>query len=229
MKSIFLLIALLFIGCSSSLVYSPSLQLDKNQPEKEEVTLSGNLTLLPETRPYSLTFPGLEVEQGDRTSIGLDGRIGYGFSESFNLEGRGWIDIDRVSGKRGGLAIASSYYFNDDEKLSYFLKPAVGIVIDNGQYEGLGFEVPAGIVYDFNERFYNYTGVGLAYGARSTSIQENGNREIGFGFIGHFGFGYLLNDIVSVRAEFTPIQQINMYDETEPFIMSATIGLSLSL
>jgi hypothetical protein len=84
-----ILIVLLFAGCSSSLVYSPSLQLDKDQLEKEEVTLSGNLTLLPETRPNSLTLFDTEVEQGDRTSIGLDGRIGYGFSESFNLEGRG--------------------------------------------------------------------------------------------------------------------------------------------
>ncbi len=228
MKIILLLLALIITSCSSSLVYSPSLQLDKEQLDEGEVSVTGSVTMLPETRPTSLRDLRDLEESPQKTSLGFDGRIGYGFSESFNLEGRFWIDMDRLSGKRGGLALASAYYLNEDDRLSYFLKPTIGIVIDNGQYEGLGYELPIGLVYDITDSFYNYTSVGIAYGVRDGSVQQNGNREIGVGILGHIGFGYEFNDLACFKAELTPIQQLNFYDDTKYFIISGTLGLSLN-
>jgi len=211
-------------SCSSSLVYSPSLQLDNKQLEKDEVSLSGNISTMPETRPNSFIDLGDPNGKPEKASLGFDGRIGYGFSNSFNLEGRAWVD-DEIN--RGGLALSSAFYFNENERLSYFFKPVIGIVIGDGSYEGMGLELPIGIVYDLSEKFYNYTGIGLAYGLRDTEVAENGNRQVGLGLLGHIGFGYNLNKVVSVKAELTPIQQYNFYNEVDHFIVSAAFGLSL--
>lgn len=126
LRKLIILISL-FIGglfltnCSSSLVYSPSLNLPSRPLVEKEVDLNGGVEIFPETRPEY-------IESKSKNAFGFNGHIGYGFTNEFSMYAKGWFTTENANYTRTGLALSGVVNFPINESSRYMIIPRFGTV-----------------------------------------------------------------------------------------------------
>ena len=219
-----LIMSLLITACTSTEIYSPSLNLSDHQLHKDEIEIQAGIAPLPETRGY-------KTDSKNNTTFGGNMEIGYGFSNLVNLHLTGWTELNDNAFYRGGLALSSriNLYHSDSDELT--LIPKVAIVMDNWGYEGHGFELPIIYLNRLSDEFYYYGGLGFILGVHSyeKEIVDTFHARVpfGYGVLGHFGAGFNINRLFRVTLELCPIYQYSYYDQRSDFIFSPTLSFGV--
>lgn len=227
MKYIWIVILLgMFTSCSTSLVYSPSINL-ANQPLKEkEIDLHAGVELLPETRPEEL--------KGNQTTLGASAQLSYGFTDKFNLTAKGWADIEyRENRFRSGYSISGQFINSISENSRVIILPRIGFALNEDNIEG--YALGTSIIYQksINKNFSLYGGAGVLWGFRHLEKETNFEGEekmpMGFGIVGNFGLGWQLSNNFRLNCELIPIYQINTFENSSQMIVSPTIGIGYTI
>jgi hypothetical protein len=217
-----LLAMLLLWSCSKSMVYSPSLNLPNKPLKEKELDLQGGVELMPEARTENLG--------GNKTTFGVSGQIGYGFSDKFSLGVKGWIDAQgREDAARFGVALQGQVVNTISSTNRLVLVPRIGLAFWGDQITGYGLGASAVFQKEFSERTAWHFGAGLAWGFRylNEDINAAGENKVpmGFGLLGHLGFAWEFAPGLRLSAEAVPLYQINTFDKNQQFIVSPQLGL----
>ena len=220
----FLLIVL--TSCSSSMVYSPSINLPNEILKKNEFDFHGGFEAMPETRPEKLSG-------GDQTTLGIHGQVGYGYNDKFNMSIKGWMDLgDRENEIRYGISLNSQFVKAINDKKKIIVLPRVGASFGG---IGIGYGLSNSFIFHhaINQKVGYYAGVGGAWGYESLHNQTNDNGErkvpMGFGILGNFGLSWEIQSGIRLNFEVSPIYQINTFDDVDQFIFSPQIGVGYKL
>lgn len=226
MNKIFILIAAVLItGCSSSLVFSPSVNLPVTTLKKGEFDVQASAEFFPETRPDNV---------GSKTSIGGHLLLGYGLSDKHSIHGKGWLDFDNkgMYATRSGFSINmvnQLWQFNTRTKL--LLLPKIGMVLDGKHRGGYGAELPVILHYHYQKNISVYSGFGFIYGLVDFEKKEIHNRselQSGFGITHHLGTSIFLYRKLRLNAELTTLYQNNNFEDRSHLIFSPTIGIGFT-
>lgn len=215
-----LLIMLVLTSCSS-LVYSPSLGLTGKKLKEKQIDISGGAGMLPETQPHIA-----------RTATeGAFFKIGYGFSDNFNLNLNVWSAFKNGNlSSRRGYSLHSRIVFKDSVKSRFEIIPRTAVLIDGNSINGYGCALAFVYVNNITDKLFFYIGAGPAAGTQKFSKIKDANQHMiypsGFGAIGHFAFGYTFLSKFRVVAEVNPIFEFNRYDDKESYLLtpSLTVG-----
>lgn len=230
MKSIqiqVLSLAFLFIGCSRSAVYSPSLLLGKAPLKAKEVDIQGSIELMPEANPEALG--------GKQTTIGVVGQLGYGFSERFNMSLKGWYDIeDREDTLRSGYSLAAHFIKAKTATSRVIIAPKIGITLRANEINGYGASTAVVYHQTVGDRIGWYGGLELGWGTHDFFKAWSGYRgkevlTMGFAGLAHLGFSGELFDRFRVNAEITPVYQYNYFEDNQQFMVSPTIVVGYTI
>jgi len=223
---VFLASIALLVSCSKSLVYSPSLNIPLSPLKEKEIDLQGGVELLPEARAENLG--------GKMTTIGVNGKIGYGFSNKFNLSLNGWVDIEgRENLVRLGYSITGQFLNHLNEKSRIIIIPRVGMALNGDNISGYG--IATSILYqkELSEKLGYYIGVGFIWGFRGFGKNKNSDGEyripMGIGIVGNLGLTKILTKELRLNIELNPIYQINTFDKNQQFILSPQIGIGYTI
>jgi hypothetical protein len=219
----------LFTHCSSSLVYSPALNLPAKPIAKEEVDVQVGFEYLPETRPDKLY-----TTSSKKVTPGLNAQLGYGFTETFSLHARGWMTTSDDDGKtyRGGYSLAGHFLVNQTETSRFMIIPRAGLLISGDEPEGYGFALSGIYHRNLTPNLAWYAGTGFLYGFRNSSnssgsINDNNipRDQNGYGIITNIGGSWKFFDGWRMNLEVNPLYQINNFDENEVFIIAPQLGI----
>ncbi len=218
----------LFIGgvfltnCSSSLVYSPSLNLPQQPLAEKEVDLNAGVEMLPETRPDF-------TSSKDKSTFGLNGHIGYGFTNKFNMYAKGWITKNDNNSYRSGFSMNGTFNFKIDDNSRYMLLPRIGILLDNQNISGYGASCLLIYQSKIIENLSFNSGGGVIWGYKNLFETTNsiGERKISMGFAiqGNAGVIYQISENIRCNLEINPLYQINTFDNKQNFVISPNISL----
>ncbi len=209
-------------SCSKSMVYSPSLNLSNKPLREKELDLQGGVELMPEARTENL--------DGSKTTFGVSGQIGYGFSDKFSLGVKGWIDAQgREDVARFGVALQGQVVKITGPTNRLLLVPRIGLAFQGDQIAGYGLGSSAVFQKTLSGRTAWHFGAGLAWGFRYLDRDTNAAGEnkipMGFGLLGHIGFVWEFAPGLRLSAEATPLYQINTFDKNQQFMVSPQLGL----
>lgn len=217
-----LLVGGLFLSnCSTSQVYSPSLNLPQKPLAEKEVDLNGGVEMFPETRPEF-------TNSKDKSTFGFNGQLGYGFTNSFNMYAKGWITKDNNK-YRSGYSLSGIIDFQVDDNSRYMLIPRIGLLLDNQNISGYG----ASCLLIYQSRIINNfsfnSGGGLIWGYNSLFETTNSVGEsrisMGFAIQGNVGLTYQVSKNIRCNLEVNPLYQINTFDSQQNFVISPNIGI----
>lgn len=225
-KICFVITTALISSCSSSLVYSPSINLP-NQPLKEkEIDLIGGFELLPETRQKAI--------QGNPTTMGLNGQVSYGFSDKFNMSLKGWLDIEnRLNSTRSGFALNGQFINQISSDSRTILLPRIGIALGGNTISGYGFG--ASFIYqkNFIQNFSWYGGIGFLWGFKNLEKEVNSlnerNLPMGIGIIGNLGLSWQFYNKLRLNLELSPVYQVNIFDKNSQLLLSPSISIGYTI
>ena len=225
MKQLYFLVAfaILLSNCSTSLTYSPSLNLPNKPLEKGAVELQGSAELFPESRPEKVD---------NNVTFGLNGKLGYAFSDNFGVSVNGWLDAGNGSlDSRLGLAVNAQFIKHRSPTSRFIILPRFGFV-----NFGEGYGLSNSVIYhkEASEKLSWYSGLGVAWGYSqlskiSLSSFEPPRYPFGYLAMGHLGMGYSLNSSIRVNLELNPIYQVNPVDNQNHFFVAPSLGLGLVL
>jgi len=209
-------------SCSKSVVYSPSLNLSNKPLKEKELDLQGGVELMPEARTENLG--------GSKTTFGVSGQIGYGFSDKFSLGVKGWIDAQgREDAARFGVALQGVVAHMTGPTKRLLLVPRIGLAFWGDQIAGYGLGASAVFQKELSEITAWHFGAGLAWGFRYLNEDTNAAGEnkipMGFGLLGHIGFAWEFAPGLRLSADATPLYQINTFDKNQQFMVSPQLGL----
>ncbi len=223
---LFILISLILAGCANSLVYSPALNLSHKPIAEKEVDIQAGVEMMPETRPSGL--------KGRNSTVGINGKITYGFSNSFNLALSAWGDIEgRDSFIRTGYSLNAQFIDSLNPSSRIIIIPRIGLLFTENQISAYG--LTTSIVYqkELNRRVGYYLGGGIIWGYKSFYLSKNKNNEerlpMGFGLLANLGFVWQMSDAMRLNAEINPVYQINTFDKNQQLIISPQIGIAYTI
>lgn len=209
-------------GCSKSMLYSPSLNLSNKPLKEKELDLQGGVELMPEART--------EILGGNKTTLGVSGQVGYGFSDKFSLGVKGWIDAQgREDAARFGVALQGVVTRMTGPAKRLLLVPRIGLAFWGDQITGYGLGASAVFQKELSDQTAWHFGAGFAWGFRylNEDINAAGENKIpmGLGLLGHIGFAWEFAPGLRLSVEATPLYQINTFDKNQQFIVSPQLGL----
>ena len=222
----FLLIILVFAGCSKSVVYSPSLTLPSSTLKEKAIDFSGGLELMPEVRPEELS--------GRSTTFGAQAQIVYGFGEKFSLGAKAWFDIEhRENMLRSGYSLNAYFTKELSETSRLIYIPRAAMVLSSNDISGYGFELSSVYQKIFSDKISIYVGPGLIWGFRYLEKERNAagieKLPMGFAIKGNLGFSGDIGNALRVNCEVNPIYQINTFDDNQQFVLAPTIALGYTI
>lgn len=227
MKKLSLILSLAtMLSCSKSLVYSPSVNLPHQPLKEKEIDLQGGIGWFPETRPEELS--------GKQSTLGLDGQIGYGFSDRFNLSIKGWVDVEgRESLIRSGYSLNAQFIQEINSNSGIIILPRIGIALNGDEISGYGLAASALYQRNIRDGLSWYGGPGLLWGFRYLEKDRNQDGEeklpMGIGILGNLGIAWQFVDGLRINCELNPVYQINTFDQNSQFIVSPSIGVGYTL
>lgn len=212
-------IALMLSACSSQ-VYSPSLGLSPENLKNKQIDISGGVAMLPETQPHIAR----EATEGAFV------KVGFGFSDSLSLHFNMWSAFknDKLSSRRG-YSFAARWTIKTNEKSHVELIPRTAVLLDGNTINGYGFAIVPVYITPVKEKLFFYIGGGPAIGTKEfRRVERNGINvyPYGFGFVGHFAFGYTIFPNLRAVLEVNPIYEFNQYDKERTYLItpSLTVG-----
>lgn len=218
-----IVLVLLFSSCAQSLVYSPAVSILDTELKEKQVQFSGGVSLLPETRPEEL----------NTTALGAQFKLGYCFTNKFNLQLSAWTDVtDKYEYFRGGYSIQSRINVFNKNKSSFEIIPRVGILFDATEIAGYGFAVDGIFLRTLNDKSYCYFGLGPIIGTYQFNQIQRGFEmayPYGYGLIGHAAFGYKISPKLRLLLEVNPVYQNNKYDNSQYIMVSPSFTLGCVL
>lgn len=220
---LFLLVGGLFLtNCSSSLVYSPSMNLPQRPLAEKEVDLNGGVELFPETRPES-------IESKEKNAFGFNGQLGYGFTNDFSMYAKGWLTYENVGYNRTGFALSGVINFPINENSRYMIIPRVGMALERNEINGFGASTMFVYQSNISEKFSFTSGGGLSWGYNDLYKKSTDNFELkfpfGYGLQGNVGLTYQIFENLRCNLEVNPLYQINTFDSKQNFVVAPNISL----
>ncbi len=225
MKQLLFLLTLVITlsNCSASLTYSPSLNLPKQPLPKGSIELQASAELFPESRPEKVD---------NRLTFGVNGRVGYAFSDNFSVSANGWLDAGNGSlDSRLGFAMNAQFVKHRSPTSRIIILPRFGFV-----NFGEGYGLSNSVIYqkETSENLSWYTGLGAAWGYSqlnkiSLSTFEPPRYPFGYLVMGHLGIAYNLRNSVRFNLELNPIYQINSFDNETHFFVAPSLGFGFIL
>ncbi len=213
-------------SCSKSMVYSPSINLPNEILKEEEFDFQAGFEAMPEARPEKL--------KGSQTTIGLNGQIGYGINDKFNMSAKVWLELKQREGSvRSGLSLNWQFISVLDENKRIIILPRIGIS-ESGFFD-FGYGIGSSAIYhhSLNGKIGYYAGIGGVWGFLHLhkDLNDNGEKKIpmGFGVLGNIGLSWEMIYGIRLNFEINPIYQINTFDEIEQVIFSPQIGVGYKI
>ncbi|MCB9352968.1 MAG: hypothetical protein R2791_04845 [Saprospiraceae bacterium] len=222
-----LTILCMLLGCSKSLVYSPSVHLSNRPLKEKEIDLQGGVELLPEARPETLG--------GNPTTLGMHGQIGYGFGNRFNMSVKGWVDMEgRENLTRTGYSLAGQFLLPVDSSSRWIVLPRIGMALNGSEVSGYGIGTSLLYQQSINRNISWYGGLGLAWGFRyldrkDLNTENEEKLPMGLGLIGNAGLSWEFIDRLRLNVELSPIYQLNTFDENSQFLLSPAMGIGYTI
>ncbi len=210
------LLAAICGGCTSSLVYSPSVLLPARPLQKEQGELALGAGMLPETRPAAV----------DRSVVaGGDLLVRYAFSDRVTIGVKGWGDLSGTEDETrwGVLAEGIVMLSEGGSDYRFALMPRIGMALSNGNIEGGGLTIPVAVWTPAISSVHPYGALGPIVGWRDLSTSR---AQIGYGVIGNVGASLLLSELFSLKAEVAGIFQVNSYDTVSDLMVAPSVALS---
>jgi hypothetical protein len=204
-------------GCASSLVYSPSMQLPIQPLKKEQGQTGFGMVMLPQTRPAAI---------GQKTSIGAEGFLRYGFSNKFSLQTRYWHDLESNTNVYGA-SISGTYIFDDSNSTTRFGLTCTAAALFNGSSaEGKGGAVIGSVwLPELSSTIRPYCSLGTIIGFNSLS----GTRKSwGMGLLMQSGLAWKVSPVWTLNLEGSFIGQMNIYEDISHGIPSLSLAASIA-
>jgi len=204
----------LFSNCTSSFIYSPSINLPPKPLQKGQLEVLGGFAFLPESRPQTTK---------SKTAFGGEATFRYAVCDHFSLQTKAWKDFsENVDASRSGISTSTIAMLNDSSATRYALISTAAFVFDREGLEGGGGGLRLGISFLKYNPVALYGAIGPAFGLRNLSHDNN---EWGWGILGNFGISTFIVDRITVRFEAACIHQINKYDKRTDFLISPSINI----
>lgn len=203
-----LMILVVVGGCSSSLVYSPGVHLQKDAVA-HSVTASVGGGLLPETRPSIV----------DRVVTGgMEGRLGYAFTNTISADVRYFTNFDvfNLVPKHGvGIGLSVSVDSTDGHATRLILNAQS--VLDRNSIEGFGAAVQLAYVLKLGDITHAYGAAGPVYGSRDF------DRQWGIGALANVGIGVAVISNITCTLDVAGIAYYDAEDRYSRIIASPSI------
>lgn len=219
-------IALVLTGCSSSMVFSPAVNLPVKTLAKSQVDVQGSVELLPETRPSVIN---------QNVSPGGSLLIGYGLSGKTAVYAKGWLDFS----KRGSKATRSGFSLNVVTQLKQFspalkllLIPKAGMALDGKYNGGYGLEIPLVLHYTYQQKAAFYGGFGFMYGLydfNKVVVENEEKLRSGYAITNHLGAAAFVHKALRVNVELTTLFMHNQFEKKNNLIFSPSIGIGYTI
>lgn len=207
------------IGCTRSLVYSPSAHLPAEPSLKNDIQLYGGLSMLVETRPHRVNR---------EISGGVDGLIRFGITDRIGIHMKGWQALEKLENKeRRGYALGMLIRLgNSSNKWDWGISSQGGVATYGSDIEGTGISL-SGVFWAPKVTIIRpYLAFGPIWGRRNSNSDNPDKFEKGWGIITNIGVNTTFSKLFVINGEISAIKQNNQYDSYSRFIISPSIGLS---
>jgi len=224
---LFLSFGFLFSNCNKSLVYSPSINLTSKPIKKKEIDAQVGAELLPETNQR-------DIEGSSNTVFGINGQVAYGFTDKFSLTAKFWADPERkIKELRSGFALSAQIVKPISPKSRLIILPRIARLLEEGLFSKSGWQSDGLCISAVYHRSlkgnYWYAGGGAGWGTAFFSKKSNFRGEekipMGFGLVGHLGYGWEFTNNLRLICELSPILHFNTFERNTRYVISPTIGL----
>jgi hypothetical protein len=212
--SMLVVLAGFLCACSSSLTFSPSLNLPGRPLSRGESQLHAGGEYLLETRPRYAARYGV---------VGIDAGARYGFAESFALGIGTWYPLADEP-YRGGVAVDAIVMLGDtSDRLRFGVIPRIAVLIDQPSRQhhpllnALGISAAGLGQYRLLPDLAAYVALGPAIGGHD--IDE----DSGYGVIGNLGAVYSLSDRFEVGAELFGVVMHSVADDVTDGVAAPTV------
>lgn len=199
-----LIVSVNFLGCTGSLIYSPSANLSPQPLKKEQSQVLIGIAEFPETRPH------LSVE---KTAYGGELTYRYAICDHFTLQVKGWKDLeDESDDDRWGGSFSIIAMLNDSSDFRFGLMPTGAFLFGNGEAGGGGGALPVCFWFTRYTPFNFYTSLAPAIGVRDMGAEK---KQWGWGIIMNVGTAVSIKNRLTLNLEISGIKQINEYEDIE--------------
>lgn len=212
------ILALCVTSCTSSLVYSPTINLPTEPLKQHQVEANGGILYLPETRPH----------RADRNmSFGFDGLLRYGLTDRVSLQAKGWRALKDLRGdSRSGFSLGSLVTLSAPSSTwQYGLIGQGGFVLWNSDIEGGGGSLS---VVTWAPQFHSmkpYAGLGFIVGRRNSNSGNSDSFEWGWAITNNLGLNTTFSKHFGLNIELVTLYTKNEYDNYTKFLISPSLGL----
>jgi len=213
-------------GCSSSLVFSPGVNLPVKTLEKSQVDVQGGVELFPETRPE---YVNANVSPGGSLLLG------YGISNKTAVYAKGWIGFSErgINGTRTGFSINMVNQLKQiGPTAKLLLLPKIGMLLDGKYRGGYGLELPLLLHYSYQQKAGFYGGFGFIYGLYDfNKVDAGGEQKLrsGYAITNHLGSSVYLYKALRVNVELTTLFQRNRFDNINHLIFAPSVGIGYTI
>ncbi|MEE9442731.1 MAG: hypothetical protein V3V99_08695 [candidate division Zixibacteria bacterium] len=206
--------SLISMGCTSSLVYSPTINLPVRPMTQKQAQFLGGVGYFPETRP--------EVTK-EKTAFGGEATFRMALCDHYSLQFKGWKDLsenrrdDRFGFSFGTMAIVKN---SPNYKLS--ISPTAALVFGDGSLEGGGAGMPFSFWFTKFNSVNLYASVNPVFGVRA---QVREKREWGWGIITNIGTSILVKNHLTINLELSSVKQVNVYEDKRNNFLCPSVNI----
>ena len=194
--------ALLFAGCTPSLVYSPSINLPPEPLNAKQVQVFGGVVEMPEARPQRAP---------EKTARGIEGTVRVGATDWLTLQAKAWKDIsENFPGvERYGVSVSTIVAQTGDLGGFRVGVMPTGVFLSTGtDWLGGGGTLPLCVWLPDLSVLHPYAAIGPGFG-----YHDSKDDKWGWLIIENWGCAALLAKHFTVNAELSLEQTFNRYDK----------------
>lgn len=211
---IVILLATLFIGCTESLVYSPSMNLPPRPLSGGQSQFLMGGAYFPETRPF---------RSPEKTAYGWEATFRFALCKHFSMQAKGWKDLSgNFDGERYGISGAVIAMLNDSSNFRYGVMPTGAFLFGGGDMEGGGGGLPICFWFTKYHPFDFYTTITPAFGIKDVSAET---KQWGWGILLNAGTAVIIKDCLTINLEFSGIRQVNEYEDRNDYFICPSLNI----
>lgn len=211
-SSLLLAAALLFAGCTPSVVYSPSINLPPEPLKQKQVQMFAGVVEMPEARPHKMP---------ERTARGVEATARVGAFDWMTLQAKFWQDIsDNFDVQRYGVSVSTILaHTRDFGGVRVGTMPTAVFLCDETEWLGVGGTLPLCAWLPDVGVLHPYAALGPGIGFYDTR-----DDKWGWLMIENYGCAALLLKHFTINAELSLVQTFNRYDKRNDSFVTWSIN-----
>lgn len=208
------LLSLFLVGCTESLIYSPSMNLPPRPLKGGQSQFLAGAGYFPETRPF---------KSPEKTAYGGEATFRFALCEHFSIQAKGWKDFsDNFAAERIGLSGSVIAMLNDSSNFRYGIMPTGALLFGGGELDGGGGGIPICFWFTRYHPIDIYATITPAFGIKDIAAEK---KQWGWGVLLNAGTAIIFNDCLTLNLEFSGIKQVNEYEGRKDYFICPSLNI----